>query len=160
MRIFRIQALDDRDLVGGTEETGVHAVEVHVLLAPRVQIAVQDLCRVMEREYLVARVRGEQRGGHRAHVAARRRQDRNRRRQRALAVAAHVVHRGDARNIPRIAVVQNLITHIEPRLHCSSTDSSHRRDHVPSTVRLPVPRWPLHRRVVDFPSRFQEIGEA
>ena len=129
MRIFLIQALDDRDLVRGTEETGIDAVQIDALLPPRVQISVQNLGRVMECEHLIARMRGEQRRRDGADIAAGRRQNRNGRGQRALAVAAHVMHRGHAGNVPRISVIQNLIAHIStPLSRLSAPDFSRWRD--------------------------------
>ncbi len=37
-RILAIEALDDGDLLGGSEEAGVHAVELDALLAPGVEV--------------------------------------------------------------------------------------------------------------------------
>ena len=112
-----VQALDDGHLVGGAEEAAVHAVQLDVLLAPGVQISGENVRRVMEREHGVLGVCGEQGRRHRAHVAAGRRQDRDRRGQRALAIPAHVVHGGHARNVMWVAVIQrHIIGHSETPL--------------------------------------------
>ena len=116
-RIFSVQALDDGHLVGGAEEAAVHAIQLDVLLAPGVQISGENVRRVMEREHGVLGVCGEQGRRHRAHVAAGRRQDRDRRGQRALAIPAHVVHGGHARNVMWVAVIQrHIIGHSETPL--------------------------------------------
>ena len=81
LRVFVVQLLDDRDLLGRPKKTGIHAVKLHILLAPGIQIAIQNLGRIVERVHGIARMRREQRRRHRARIAAGRRQNRNRRRQ-------------------------------------------------------------------------------
>ena len=143
VRVIRIQTFDNRDLFGGTEETGIHAVQIDVLLAPRIQIAVQNFGRIVEREHAVARMRRKQRRRHGAYVASGRRQNRNGRRQRALAVTAHVVHRGHTWNVPWVTVEQNHIIHGNPLSRLPDHDFSRLPDFT-----APSPRTASHHDAV------------
>ena len=114
--VLAIQSLYDRHLIGGAEESGVDAIELNALLLPGVEVSAQHVGGVFHGEHLVASMRREQSGRHRADIASGSREDRDGGGERAFAVPAHVMHRCDAWNIFAIAFVKHF-WHIAPCSH-------------------------------------------
>ena len=98
--------LDDIDLLGGTEEPGIHRVQFHANTCPGSQIIAQDIGGIVHVPAGEGGVAGEQARGHGAHVAAGGGQHRDGHTERALAVAAQVVDGGHAGAVGVFAFVE------------------------------------------------------
>ncbi len=97
---------DDVHLLRRPEEARVHRIQFHADAGPGGQVVVQDGGGVVHVPAGEGRVAGEQPRGHRAHVAAGRRQHGNGHAERALAVAAQVVDGRHARDVGAVALVE------------------------------------------------------
>ena len=106
LRVGLPHLLDDIDLLGGTEEAGIHRIQFHADTRPSSQIVAQNVGGVVHVPTGEGGVAGEQARGHGAHVAAGGGQHRNSHAERALAVTAQVVDGGHAGYVGVFAFVE------------------------------------------------------
>ena len=105
-RMLTIQAVDGVNLCRRTKETRIDGIELDLLRDPGVKVAVEHLGGVMHVEAGELGVCREERGWYGTDVTACGGEDGDGDAQRALAIAAEVMHGGDTWNVAALAFVQ------------------------------------------------------